>query len=82
MIKIDFSYYICYYLSIALSGLMFFWYCGRKKVKRQGLVSRDRVLQCSTCTYVYFESKVSKISTCPLCGSFNSRSQKIDNVTS
>ncbi len=75
MFKIDFSAYICYYLYIILIGLFYLWYRSKKPGIKQDLVSGSQIWQCSTCLYVYFGSKNLKISTCPMCGSFNQRGQ-------
>ncbi len=73
MIKIDFSIFICYYLSITIVIFIFFFLSGKKTITMSKSINKDQIWQCSICMYVYFESKASKISTCPFCGSFNQK---------
>lgn len=73
MIKIDFSIFICYYLSITIIIYMFFFLVEKKVIVKSKSISKDQIWQCPICMYVYFESKASKISTCPFCGSFNQK---------
>lgn len=73
MFKIDFSLFICYYLCGQLFILWLFWLFEKKAGAKQNPLSNDQIWQCPICFYVYFESKVAKISTCPVCGSFNER---------
>ena len=76
MFKIDFSTLICYYLCGQLVLFLFFWLYDKRSAVRQRPLKNDQIWQCSTCFYVYFESKASNISTCPLCGSFNQKAIK------
>ncbi|OIO35820.1 MAG: hypothetical protein AUJ74_04970 [Candidatus Omnitrophica bacterium CG1_02_44_16] len=73
MIKIDFSILICYYLCGQLILFLFFWLHDKRSVVRQRPLKDNQIWQCSTCLYVYFKSKASNISTCPVCESFNQR---------
>jgi hypothetical protein len=71
MFKIDFSFFICYYLISQIFLFLLVWLLVRKPVIKKDLMEKGKIWQCAICTYVYFESKFSKISTCPLCGSLN-----------
>ena len=73
MFKIDFSLFICYYLCGQIFIFLLLWLTDRAKPIKQRPLSSDRIWQCSICLHVYFEAKASKISTCPLCGSFNQK---------
>lgn len=73
MFQIDFSQFICYYLSGQLFILWLFWLFERKARRKQNSLSNDQIWQCPICSYVYFETKIAKISACPVCGSFNER---------
>ncbi len=75
MFKIDFSVSICYYLFVSMLLFFLVWFNEKKTAYRRRVVSNSQIWQCYTCTYVYFESKNSRISTCPQCGSFNERGQ-------
>ena len=76
MIKIDFSFFICYYLGVTLLLFLMFWFLDKQKSQPRVLLSADQVWQCTTCMYVYFETKPVKISTCPQCWSFNQRAKQ------
>lgn len=75
MIKIDFYIFICYYLTVALVIFLFFFLSDRRTAMELKSISKDQIWQCPICMYVYFESKASKISACPFCGSFNEKKQ-------
>ena len=75
MFPIDFSVFFCYYLSVFFVVFLGVWFLGRSPFsRRKALLQAHQIWQCSVCTYVYFESRNLKISTCPLCGSFNKKS--------
>lgn len=77
MYKIDFLHFICYYLSSQIFLFFVIWFLDSRSVIKKSLLEKDQIWQCAICTYVYFESKFSKISKCPLCGSLNQKQAKI-----
>jgi hypothetical protein len=74
MFKIDFSYFICYYLGGQVIFSIFWWLLTEKRVAPPRAIDASSIWQCSTCLYVYFEPKSLKISACPQCGSLNQKS--------
>lgn len=73
MIKIDFCIFICYYLTVTIIIFLFFSSADRRMAVKPKSIGKDQIWQCPICMYVYFESKASKISSCPFCGSFNEK---------
>ena len=76
MFKIDFSLFICYYLSVQILIFFLLWLFEKKTTLKLRPMAGEQVWQCGICLYVYFESKPSKISTCPLCGSLNQKTKQ------
>tara|TARA_Y100000031_G_C8073373_1_gene316155 strand:+ start:37 stop:315 length:279 start_codon:yes stop_codon:yes gene_type:complete len=74
VIKIEFSFAIALYLTLAVFLLLLVWMLFDKKKGLKPFTSEDRFFwQCDICTYVYVDTKHITISKCPRCESFNKR---------
>lgn len=74
MIKIDFATAVALYLTLFTAGVLIAWvYLDRDKFARY--TSDDAYLwQCCVCTHPYIDSIHKEISICPVCGSYNAKS--------
>jgi len=77
MIKIEFSLAVALYIIITVCLALAAWLVFEKKEGLKKFPSEKEFFwQCAICTYVYVDSRHSRISQCPRCGSYNNREEK------
>ncbi|HEC69312.1 MAG TPA: hypothetical protein ENI31_03380 [Candidatus Omnitrophica bacterium] len=79
MIKIEFSWFLAFYVGGHL--VLFFISWLREKIsggEARFSISKKFLRQCSICTYTYFLSHDLSLSRCPFCGSLNKKSESED----
>ncbi len=76
MIRIEFSLAVSIYIVITVCAFLVFWMFFEKNTGAGPFSSDKRFFwQCNICTYVYVDSKHSKISQCPRCRSYNKKEE-------
>lgn len=74
MVKVEFSLAVALYLLLTVCLVLLAWLIfEKKKVFKKFSSEKDFFWQCSICTYVYVDSRHTKISQCPRCGSYNKK---------
>lgn len=74
MIKLQFEIAIFLYLLIAIFGFLVAWVIFTKmKIRAKHSAQLESIWQCFICTYIYVDSKNSRLSVCPRCKSYNER---------
>lgn len=76
MIKLEISLAVSLYLIISVIGVLILWlFLERKRTFTKIRPEEKFVWQCPICTFFYVDSQNEEFSTCPRCGSHNSRNQ-------
>ena len=76
MIKLDISTIIFFYILFSVICTLFLWALfGYKGVGRRPAGDEDYILKCSVCFYSYIDSRREDISVCPVCGSYNKKTE-------
>jgi uncharacterized paraquat-inducible protein A len=74
MIKLEFSIAVAVYIILTACLVLLAWVVFEKRgVLKQFSSEKDLFWQCAICTYVYVDSRHTKISQCPRCGSYNKK---------
>jgi len=76
MIKLDIGTLIFFYTLFSAILLLVIWTLFAYK-RPKGPIAReiDYTWKCSVCFHSYIDSKHDEISVCPLCGSYNKKSE-------
>ncbi|OGW84433.1 MAG: hypothetical protein A2987_02440 [Omnitrophica bacterium RIFCSPLOWO2_01_FULL_45_10] len=75
MIQLDISALIFLYIFLSVIIILILWaLIGYRTTKRFPPKEVDYLWKCSVCLNIYVDSKHENISRCPLCGSYNERS--------
>ncbi len=70
---------INFYWAVALFSILFIlyiftiWLWRRKEKEKSISLDPKFIWFCSVCTYTYINTKEDAVSTCPRCGSYNSK---------
>lgn len=77
MIKLSLTTAILIYIFVFVVAFLIWWaYVELKKSYNLRLVNRDRLWQCSICTYIYSSNSSDEMTVCPRCGSYNEKGVK------
>ncbi|MDP8258985.1 MAG: hypothetical protein P9L90_06160 [Candidatus Aadella gelida] len=80
MIKVDISMALFLYLLATAVFMLVIWSFFDFGTKLKTFSSEEaHIWHCTICSYTYIDSKNEEISTCPRCGSYNQRKQKMKN---
>ena len=74
MIKLELPSFIFFYIALFVIIMLISWIIS--SYKKTGLVERkgrDYIWKCSVCYHNYIDSRHEEISTCPMCGSYNTK---------
>ena len=79
MIRIDIPTLIFLYIVSSAIILLVVWtiagYRGKRKFSPKDI---EYIRKCMVCSHVYIDSRHEEISECPLCGSYNKRSEEVE----
>lgn len=79
MIPVELSTAVAFYAGVTTVGVLLLWFLSLAKEKRLFLSpgnKRYEIWQCRICVYVYQEDPDQRLSMCPRCGTYNSKTEK------